>query len=147
MRIHHVGAVVRSVAAAIPHYVGVLGLIPETEVIEDPVQKARLVMLADPRGGPGYELIEPLGPDSPLASQARRGSNPAHTAFEVDAIDSELERIRGLGALIVQAPAPALLFGGARVAFVFLRTRDLIELVETSPNGAGGWRRKTERHA
>ncbi len=140
MRIHHVGAVVRSIDEALPHYVQTLRLEQQTPIIEDPVQKARLVMLADPRGGPGYELIEPLGADSPLAPQARRGSNPAHTAFEVEDLELELERLRSLGALTVQAPVPALLFGGARVAFVFLRTRDLIELVEADQTGVGGWR-------
>jgi methylmalonyl-CoA/ethylmalonyl-CoA epimerase len=140
VRIHHVGAVVRSVAEALPHYTTVLGLQQQTPIVDDPVQKARLVMLADPGGGPGYELIEPLGDDSPLASQAKRGSNPAHTAFEVTDLDAEIVRLRSLGVLLVQAPAPALLFGGARVAFVFLRTRDLVELVEAPQTGRDGWR-------
>jgi methylmalonyl-CoA/ethylmalonyl-CoA epimerase len=140
MRIHHVGAVVRSIEEALPYYVAALGLKPETPIVDDPTQKARVVMLADPGGGPGYELVEPLGADSPLAPQARRGSNPAHTAFEVVDLDAELVRFASLGAMIVQAPAPALLFGGARVAFVFLRTRDLIELVEVEATGPGGWR-------
>jgi methylmalonyl-CoA/ethylmalonyl-CoA epimerase len=140
MRIHHVGAVVRSLEEAVPLYTAALGLVQQTPIIDDPVQQARLVMMADPGGGPGYELIEPLGESSPLASQARRGANPAHTAFEVADLDAELTRLRSLGALIVQAPAPALLFGGARVAFVFLRSRDLIELVEAVRTGPGGWR-------
>lgn len=140
MKIHHVGAVVPSIQNALPLYVGALGYVQATEVVHDPEQDAHLVMLEPPEGGPGYELIEPASDDSPLAKQAKRGGNPAHTCFEVADLEAELERLRGLRAMVVKAPAPAVLFGGARVAFVFLPTRDLIELVEVESTGPGGWR-------
>lgn len=140
MRIHHIGAVVPRIEHAMQTYVDVLGLKQETPIVEDPIQRARLVMLADPAGGPGYELIEPLTEDSPVAMQAKRGVNPAHTCFEVDDIEAEIDRLQTLGARVVQSPAAACLFGGARVAFVFLRSRDLIELVEVGATGPEGWR-------
>jgi methylmalonyl-CoA/ethylmalonyl-CoA epimerase len=130
MKLHHTGVIVRSIDAAVAHYREVLGMEPSTDVVYDPVQDARLVMLSLPGGGPGLELIEPGSDTSPVAKQAGRGGGLAHLCYEVDDLEGELVRQREAGALPVQAPMPAVLFGGRRVAFLYLRTRHLIELVE-----------------
>lgn len=132
MRLHHVGVVVRSLEQALPHYERALRMTRTTGIVHDPAQDANLIMLAGPDGGPGLELIEPASESSPVARQAKKAGGPAHTCYEVDDLEGEIARLRGEGALLVQAPTPAVLFGGRRVSFLFLRTRHLIELVETA---------------
>lgn len=131
MKLHHVGVVVPSIERALEHYRAVLRLEPATPVVYDPAQNANLLMLAAPGGGPGLELIEPAAATSPVARQAAgRGGSLAHLAYEVGDIEAEIARQREAGALTVREPVPAVLFGGRRVAFLYLRTRHLIELVE-----------------
>ncbi len=130
MRLHHVGVVVPSITDALAHYRTALNLEPTGSPVYDPHQDARVVMLADAADGPGLELIEPGSPTSPVARQAERGGGLAHTCYEAADLEAELARLRAAGAMPVRAPAPAVLFGGRRVAFVFLRTRHLIELLE-----------------
>ena len=129
MRLHHVGVVVPSIEKALEQYRAVLQMEPIAPAVYDPAQDANLIMLEVPGGGPGLELIEPASEASPIARQARRGGL-AHICYEVADIEAEVSRQRRAGALTVREPVPAVLFGGRRVAFLYLRTQHLIELVE-----------------
>ncbi len=134
MRIHHVGIVVPSIENAINEYTDGLGLVQQTEVVYDPHQDCHLVLLGD--GFASAELIEPASPDSPAARQADNGGGYAHVCYETSDLGAEIERLRKRGALLVTEPTPAVLFGGRRVAFIYLSSRQLIELVEAV--GGGG---------
>jgi methylmalonyl-CoA/ethylmalonyl-CoA epimerase len=140
MRLHHVGVIVPSIDEALEHYRAVLRMEPAAgaaAAVYDPVQDANLIMLEPPGGGgPGIELIEPASAASPVAKQAGRGGGLAHLCYEVNDIEAEVARQREAGALTVREPVPAVLFGGRRVAFLYLRTRHLIELVEADTDGA-----------
>lgn len=130
MRLHHSGVVVRNMDQACAHYEAVMGLVVTEGPVYDPAQDATLLMMRPPGGGPGVELIAPASKDSKVAGQAARGGGLVHTCYEVDDLDAELLRLRDAGAMPVMEATPALLFGGKRVAFLMLRTRHLIELVE-----------------
>lgn len=130
MRLHHLGVVVPDLAAAIAHYRRTLQLEPQAPgIVRDPEQDADLVMLAPPAGGVGTELISPASPGSALHAQARR-SGIAHSCYEVEDLQASVARLREAGALLVRAPCPAVLFGGRRIAFLYLKTAHLIELLE-----------------
>jgi FkbH-like protein len=133
MKLHHVGIGVPSISMAIDYYRAVLQMEPTGSIVFDRLQDAKLVMLQGPGGGPGIELIEPGSADSPVAGQARRGGI-AHTCFEVENVDTEINRLREAGALVVREPMPAALFGGRRVAFLYLKGGHLVELVEAEFN-------------
>jgi methylmalonyl-CoA/ethylmalonyl-CoA epimerase len=130
VKIHHVGVIVPSIDLAMPHYVKMLEMKHASETVFDPEQDANLVLLQASGGGPGIELIEPASETSPVRKQANAGGGYAHICFEVADIVAEVARMRRSGALTVQSPTPAILFGGRRVAFLFLPTGQLIELVE-----------------
>jgi methylmalonyl-CoA/ethylmalonyl-CoA epimerase len=130
VKLHHVGIVVRSMDIALADYRDVLGMTPEEGPVYDPEQDANLIILRSREGGPGIELIEPVSDRSPCARQARKGGGIAHTCYSVRDIEGEFARLRDAGALTVRNPISAVLFGGKRVAFLFLRSRQLIELVE-----------------
>jgi hypothetical protein len=55
-----------------------------------------------------------------------------HLAFEVDDLDETLSTARSqLGALVLRPPTPAPAFGGRRIAFVMMRNRAVVELIDS----------------
>jgi methylmalonyl-CoA/ethylmalonyl-CoA epimerase len=80
------------------------------------------------------ELVEPLGPDSPVAGflEGRGGkSGIHHICFEVEDLDSEMARLRAKGALFVD-PGARLGGDGSRIAFIHPKSAGgvLIELCQ-----------------
>src|SRR5436309_596379 len=102
-RFHHIGIIVRDLAAAAAMY-GALGFGPgQTE--EVPAQGVRVLLL--PTGNPNQylELITPLAEGALTRFLARRGEGIHHIAFAVDDITAALERLRADGVrLIDDAP-------------------------------------------
>jgi methylmalonyl-CoA epimerase len=113
--IHHLGVAVDDLDAAIDRYVSLFGATVEhrERVDEQGVEAASLRI-----GASRLELLEPLGPDTPVGKfLAKRGPGMHHVAFEVDDVAAELERLRSQGAqLIDEAPRRGLF--GLQVAFV-----------------------------
>jgi methylmalonyl-CoA/ethylmalonyl-CoA epimerase len=87
-RIHHVGIVVKSLTDAFAFYRGVLGLslIREAEVAEQGVRAALLAA-----GDSEVELLEPLGPETPVGRfLAKRGEGLHHLCFETADVGAAL---------------------------------------------------------
>ena len=103
--------------------------------IEDPIQRVTVQFLREPATGELWELVVPLGDPaaSPLASRLARGGGLDHVCYELEAGDGTLdERVAAevaRGARVVCEPVIAAAFE-RRIAFVFRRSRRLIELVE-----------------
>ncbi len=125
---HHVGIAVHKLDPAIERY-RALGL--DLDFVEDvPTAGARVAFL---KAGPVHvELVEPLGPESPLVRfLERRGEGLHHLAFSAPDIAAELARLEGLGfELVDRAPRPGA--HGRKVAFLQPRSAHgvLIELVQ-----------------
>ena len=132
-RIHHFGQIVRSVDA---HLSGSLWE-ARSEVVTDPVQKAKLVLVSLPGDttSPFIELVEPLGEDSPVWNALVKGGGWHHVCFEV-ATREEGDRLIAESRLLpVTDWVPAILFGGRSVRFVYSRNRELLELVTEELHG------------
>ena len=119
---------------------------------DDPIQRVRVAFVAGGEGvcGPsvaghpglpegtreGYrgdtpiELIAPLGDDAPIHQYLRKELGAYHICYEADDLDALLVHLRANRCLVVSGPVPAVAFGGRRIAWVFLPTRHLIEVVE-----------------
>jgi hypothetical protein len=103
--------------------------------IDDPIQRVTVQFLREPATGEVWELVAPLGDPaaSPLASRLGRGGGFDHVCYELDAADGTLEAVVaaevGRGARVVCEPVHAAAFD-RRIAFVFRRSRRLIEFVE-----------------
>ena len=103
--------------------------------IDDPIQRVTVQFLREPATGELWELVIPLGDPaaSPLASRLARGGGLDHVCYELEAGDGTLdERVAAEvahGARVVCEPVIAAAFE-RRIAFVFRRSRRLIELVE-----------------
>jgi len=125
----HVAVAVEDLDKAAKAYVEGLGLtLGGVEKVEG--QGARVGFFD--MGGPRIELVEPLGPDTPLGKfLKKRGPGLHHIALKVDDIEAALERLAAAGVrLIDERPREGA--GGKKVAFVHPKAMGglLLELVQ-----------------
>jgi methylmalonyl-CoA/ethylmalonyl-CoA epimerase len=129
MRVDHIGVATRSIEEALKFWRDALGLeVKHTETVEG--QGVRVAML--PAGEPRVELLEPTGPDSPVAKfLEKRGPGIHHVAVRVKDIRESLARLKREGARLIDEE-PRAGAGGCLVAFVHPAASGgvLLELVE-----------------
>jgi methylmalonyl-CoA/ethylmalonyl-CoA epimerase len=99
-RIDHLGIAVPSLDQAVPYYEKALGLKCERRE-EVASQKVRTAFFSV--GGVHLELLEPTGPESPIAKFLEK--NPAggihHIAFCVDDVEAQLRQAAGAGVRLI----------------------------------------------
>jgi methylmalonyl-CoA/ethylmalonyl-CoA epimerase len=129
LRIEHIGIATRSIEEALSFWRDALGLeVRHTETVEE--QGVHVAML--PAGEPRIELLEPTGPDSPVAKfLEKRGPGIHHVAVRVADIRAALARLKAEGARLIDEE-PRKGAGGCLVAFVHPASAGgvLLELVE-----------------
>jgi len=78
------------------------------------------------------ELVQPIDIQSPVSNYLKKfGQTLHHLCFEVEDIDAECSRLRGLKYMVTMQPIPAVAFKGKRVAFLMSKEENyLIELLE-----------------
>lgn len=131
LNIHHTAIAVEDLDAALADFAAQYGVEPlSREIIESQgVEEAML-----PVGGSFVQLLQPLGPNTPVGRfLERNGEGLHHVAFQVADIDAALEHLRAEGAQLVDEE-PREGGGGHRIAFVHPAAfgRTLIELVEVA---------------
>lgn len=132
-KIDHIGIAVNSLGEAVPAFSALLGSNSRGE--EDvPSEGVRLAFFGE---GPGrIELLEPTGPDSPVARfLEKRGQGVHHVCLAVEDLEAALDRAEqaGLRALEPRIRPGA---GGRRVAFLHPGTTSGV-LIELSEPGEG----------
>ena len=136
MKIEHIGIATRSIEEALGFWRDALGLeVRHTETVEG--QGVRVAML--PAGEPRVELLEPTGPDTPVAKfLEKRGPGLHHIAVRVADIRAALARLKSGGARLIDEE-PRVGAGGCLVAFVHPAAAGgvLLELVQHSNEPAG----------
>lgn len=109
------GVAVEDLETAVDTYSRLFGAeVEHRGTMEDQGVKAASVRVGDGR----VELLEPLGPDTPVGRfLANRGPGMHHVAYEVADLAATLKELAGAGAeLIDEEPRPGLF--GLEVAFV-----------------------------
>ena len=138
-RIDHVGIACRDLAAKIDFYTSTFGLtVVSLEVNESQgVREAMLEVSGSPAGSSYIQLLEPLGPDTPVGRfLASRGEGVHHVGYGVTDIEAALAAIGATGVrLIDERPRHGSM--GASIAFLHPADvgRVLTELVQSA--GAG----------
>jgi len=136
MKIEHIGIATRSIEEALGFWRDALGLeVKHTETVEE--QGVHVAML--PVGEPRVELLEPTGPDSPVAKfLEKRGPGIHHVAVCVADIRDALARLKAEGARLIDEE-PRVGAGGCLVAFVHPASSGgvLLELVEYTDENTG----------
>ncbi len=129
MKLHHVGIVVENLDSYGEMYKGCLGLTTDSAIFHDPIQKVRIQFWKDASGNL-LELIEPVGPDSPVMGALKKGGGLNHLCYEVDDIDEQVRLSLERGAIATSGIVPAVAFSGRRVVFMFFPKLNLVEFVE-----------------
>jgi methylmalonyl-CoA/ethylmalonyl-CoA epimerase len=136
MKIDHIGIATGSIEEALGFWRDALGLeVKHTETVAE--QGVNVAML--PAGEPRVELLEPTGPDSPVAKfLEKRGPGIHHIAVRVADIRAALARLKAEGARLIDEE-PRVGAGDCLVAFVHPKSSGgvLLELVQHSPEDRG----------
>jgi methylmalonyl-CoA/ethylmalonyl-CoA epimerase len=129
LNLDHVGIAVNDLDRAIAGYKDRYGVEPlyREKVEAQGVEEAMI-----PMGGSYVQLLQPLGPDTPVGRfLEKRGEGLHHIAFMVASIDIALEHLRDQGARLIDEKARP---GGRGAQIAFVHPGDLggtlIELVE-----------------
>lgn len=119
-RIDHVGIACRDLEAKIAFYESTFGLtVASMEVNEGQgVREAMLQVSKDPAAASYVQLLEPLGPDTPVGKfLARRGEGLHHVGYAVADVTAALAAVGATGVrLIDERPRHGSM--GASIAFL-----------------------------
>jgi methylmalonyl-CoA epimerase len=129
INLDHVAIAVHDLDASLSDYRNRYQVEPlyREEVAEQGVEEAMI-----PLGGSFVQLLQPLGPDTPVGRfLERHGEGLHHVAYAVASIDSALDHLKEQGAQLVDE-SPRSGSRGTRIAFVHPSDLGgtLIELVE-----------------
>jgi methylmalonyl-CoA/ethylmalonyl-CoA epimerase len=128
---HHVGFVVPSIQDSVRPFADMLQTDWDAHIFHDTNQGVRVTFLKSRfAGDPLWELVEPADEKSPVQSFAAKGGGMHHLCYVVDNLEEALPRARVLGAIVTRQPMPAVAFGGRRIAWIYTRSRLLIEYLE-----------------
>ncbi len=132
MRLHHYGYVVSDIRKGLESFQRTFGAAWDGNVFEDPLQKVKVAFLSTNPGDAQFELVEPVGEDSPVYRfLTERGGGLHHACWQVANLDEALAEMRGRGCLIAKKPQPAVAFAGRRIAWLLTPEKLLVELLES----------------
>jgi methylmalonyl-CoA/ethylmalonyl-CoA epimerase len=100
-RLNHVGVATPSIERSLERYRALFGAEPAGEPFDLPAQGVRVCFVDAPNSQ--IELIEPLGPDSPIAKFIEKNPEGGqhHVCFEVDDIEATRSHFEGQGVRIL----------------------------------------------
>jgi len=129
--LHHLGFAVASISAVAEGFALSMSARWDGRIIHDPLQRVRVAFFSpvDPRN-PVLELVEPASESSPVSSFLKKRAGLHHVCYEIEDLESALQQARGVGFATVSAPAPAVAFGGRRIAWVYSKSGVLMEFLE-----------------
>lgn len=132
-KLRHVGVAVPSLGPATEALADLFGYRVVSGPFDDPIQKVRVNFLTQSdQDVAEIELIAPLSEDSPITSMLRKsGGGAYHLCFETTDIEQALVHAKNNGCVIVSPAVPAVAFKGRRIAWIYTRSRQLFELVES----------------
>lgn len=129
MKINHLGIAVSNINLSVKLYKESLGWEKETDIIDDPIQKVKILFMKDDCGN-RYELLEPIGNDSPINKFIDRRISLYHFCYEVKDIESKIEELTQKKFILISGPTEAVAFDNRLIAFLINQDNLIIELVE-----------------
>lgn len=140
-RLNHIGVATPSIEASVAHYRDCMGATKVHKPFDLPSQGVKVCFVDTPgeggTNGTQIELIEPLGPDSPIAAFFQK--NPLggqhHVCFEVPDIHAAKAEFESLGKRVLGEPR----IGAHGTLIFFVHPKDmggiLTEIMETPREG------------
>lgn len=131
LKLHHIGFVVLSIQESAESFACSLGTTWDGNIAFDPVQKVHVTFFQGHNPtDPLIELVEPVGPGSPVSRFLERGGGLHHLCYEVEDLESHLAFCKSVGTIIIRPPVPAVAFGGRQIAWGVTKKRLLMEFLE-----------------
>jgi methylmalonyl-CoA/ethylmalonyl-CoA epimerase len=132
MKLDHIGVVVKDIEAAQRYYKGQFGFEALSPVLDEPVQKVKIVFIELGLGQfPAIELIQPDGESSPVFNFLKKtGGGLHHLSYEVEDLDRAIEDFKKRRSLMVGKIYPGAGHKGRRVAWFYTGNKELVELIE-----------------
>jgi methylmalonyl-CoA/ethylmalonyl-CoA epimerase len=129
----HVGVAVPALGPTTDLLSALFGYKVVSGPFDDPIQKVSVNFLTTSSDNVAeIELIAPLSEDSPITATLAKGGNSSyHLCFETSDIEQALIHAKANGCIVVSPPVPAVAFDGRRIAWIYTRSRQLFELVES----------------
>jgi len=127
---HHVGIAVRQLPEAVLELESLFGYHLTSGPFDDPIQGVTVCFLS--RGGADtvFELVAPLGPNSPVERVLKRGGGTYHVCYEVPDIQEAINQLSGQGCLLISGPVPAVAFEMRAIAWFMTELGLLVEIVQ-----------------
>ncbi len=132
MKLSHVGIIVKDIEAGIKNHEALFGYKQLSDIVEDPAQKVRVVLMGHSEEDPvKLELISPMSDDSPVTELLKKRQAIYHLCYEVPDIEAAKNKARKNGAVMISKPVEAPLFDDRKICFLFTKDHYVIELVES----------------
>jgi catechol 2,3-dioxygenase-like lactoylglutathione lyase family enzyme len=128
--IHHVGVAVRDLSKAISIYKALFEYELISGPFDDPIQNVSVCFLSRGEGDTVFELVAPLGPNSPIDRILKKGGGPYHVCYQVPDINVAIAYLTDQGSLLLSGPVPAVAFEMREIAWIMTEVNLLVELVQ-----------------
>jgi methylmalonyl-CoA/ethylmalonyl-CoA epimerase len=131
MKLHHIGKVVSDLEEAVNYHKETFGLEPIGGPVVDPAQNVEVQLLDTGYGeNVTIELIKPVDETSPVYKFLKKGGGLHHLSYEVTDIGQAITDLREKGALVLGKVVPSKRHGENPSAWLYTRSKELIELIE-----------------
>ncbi|MFJ7825265.1 VOC family protein [Psychrobacillus sp. NPDC096623] len=124
---HHIGLACKKLETEIRSH-EMLGYKKESTIFVDKTQKVKGIFMVINHFR--VELLEPLDKESPINNYLKKGIRMYHQCFTTRDIEKAIHFLQEQGAILVVKPVEAIAFDQRKIAFLYLRTQMLIELIE-----------------
>jgi methylmalonyl-CoA/ethylmalonyl-CoA epimerase len=135
MVIDHICIAVKNLAEGIDYWERVFGYRQMTEVVENSLQKVRVVFM-NKKNSLLIKLIEPVEGNQSLLNFVIRGGGFHHICFRTDDMKDTLAELSEQGLLTLVPPQPGEAFNNHDIAFLLAKYGLNIELIDTQEKAA-----------
>jgi len=135
MVIDHICFAVKNLQEAIAYWEEVFGYRQMTEIVENTLQKVRVVFV-NREESTLIKLIEPVESNQSLKNFVNRGGGFHHICFRCDSIEETMADLTAKGLLTLVLPQPGEAFNNHDIAFLLGKYGMNIELIDTEEKAA-----------
>ncbi len=131
MKIDHICFAVKNLGEGIAYWEDVFGYRQMTEVVQNSLQKVKVVFLSK-EDSVLVKLIEPVEGNQSLINFVSRGGGFHHLCFRVDNMDEQISELKEKGLLMLVPPQSGEAFNNHNIAFMLARYGLNVELIDTN---------------
>ena len=130
MKIDHICFAVKNLQDGIAYWERVFGYKQMTEMVENTLQKVKVVFLKKDESLL-IKLIEPVEGNQSLLNFVNRGGGFHHLCFKCSDMDEKIVELNNQGLLTLVPPQPGEAFNNNKIAFLLAKYALNIELIDT----------------